>query len=61
VLLEQVVRQVLVAEALDDVGVRQQDERVQLITRAREDELVEVRQRHDQLHVVLADELAKDG
>ena len=53
------MREVLVAQPLDDVGLGEQDERMQLVACARERELVEVGERDDQLHVVALDELAK--
>ncbi len=53
------MREVLVAQPLDDVGLGEQHERVQLVACARERELVEVGERDDQLHVVALDELAE--
>ena len=55
------MREVLVAETLDGVRVRQQHERAQLVPRVREQALVEVGERDDQPDVVLVDDPAQRG
>ena len=58
-LLEEEMGKVLVAESLDDLRIRQQHDRTELVARTREDDLVEIGQRHDQAYVVLLDERAQ--
>jgi hypothetical protein len=55
-LLKEQVRQVLVAEAFDDLRVGQEDERAELVARLRERYLVEIGQRDDDADAVLLDE-----
>jgi hypothetical protein len=55
-LREEQVREVLVAEALHGVGVRQQHEGAELVAGAGEDRLVEIGERDDQANVVRVDE-----
>src|SRR5205085_12625088 len=57
--LEQDVREVLVREPLDDVRIGEQDQGVELVAGTCEDELVEICQRYDELHVVLAHDVAE--
>ena len=51
----------LSADRRDHLGVRQEHDRAELLAVLREQELVEVGQRDDQLHVVLADQLLQRG
>ena len=60
-LLEQSVREVLVAEPLDELGLGEQHEGAELVAVPSERHLVEVGERDDQLHVVTVDELAERG
>ena len=54
--LEEHVREVLVAQSLDDLGVGQEDQGAQFVTRLHERDLVEVGERDDEAHIVLVDE-----
>ena len=53
--------EVLVAESLDRFPFGQEEESAQFLATARQRRLVEVRERHDQLHVVLVDDSPKGG
>ena len=50
------MREVLVAEPLDRVSVRQQDERAELVARACEQRLVQIGERNEEIDAVLVDD-----
>ena len=59
--LEQDVREVLVLQPFDRLGIRQEQQCAELVPRAGEHDLVEIRERDDEADVLLLDERPQRG